>query len=421
LTHGAKLTYALLLGYAWQEGSCFPGQERLSEDLGVERKAVIRYLKELKDSGMVRVIRRGLGQTNLYILPKLADVALLAKEPVSSPDVPQIGYQQVPSLGQPVVLGSGHYVHPADKTQKRSHSIRLDSCQAESMPVAKAPITLLASQRMRLRSAIRGEEPCRDKPDSPPQDSQSPAGLTGHIAPGDSSPAGACDALVRPQAPNRSFRKSSSRATRRNVAPDVPPHEAEKAVAAILEPLRRTFRDAASNRATITRAVHLLDCSGLESAVFIRFLHEAAARTRGSLQVGVITSNPMAYFFACLVQLLDDTVHPDAPPEPGRPRRAGPPGGAPSHGAVACSPDDHPLWARVREELAATIAERSYREMVAPTHVIADDGLVLRVATGSAFQRDWLTNRLGKRITDILSDLGRENPRVEFEVPQTVT
>ncbi len=24
LTHGAKLAYALLLSYAWQEGSCFP-------------------------------------------------------------------------------------------------------------------------------------------------------------------------------------------------------------------------------------------------------------------------------------------------------------------------------------------------------------------------------------------------------------
>jgi hypothetical protein len=33
LSHSAKLLYAVLLGYAWQEGRCFPGYERLSQDM----------------------------------------------------------------------------------------------------------------------------------------------------------------------------------------------------------------------------------------------------------------------------------------------------------------------------------------------------------------------------------------------------
>lgn len=203
--------------------------------------------------------------------------------------------------------------------------------------------------------------------------------------------------------------------------PDVSPHEAEAVVAAVLDPLRRVFRDAASNRATLTRTLHLLDCSGLDAAVFIRFLHEAAARTRGSLQVGVIAGNPMAYFFGCLAQLLDDAAHPEARPVSGSPgARRSLPCQYESESAT-CPSGDHPLWARIREELATTIAASSYREMVAPTQVVADEGLVLRVATRSAFQRDWLTNRLGTRITDILSGLGHDNLRVEFQGPAAVT
>ena len=97
LTHGAKLAYALLLSYAWGRDRCFPGQERLGADLGVERKAVIRYLKELKDKGVIRVERRGLGRTNLYILPKLADVPILGHQDVPSttlPDDPPMGLQE---------------------------------------------------------------------------------------------------------------------------------------------------------------------------------------------------------------------------------------------------------------------------------------------------------------------------------------
>ena len=31
ISQGAKVVYMMLLSYAWQEGSCFPGQERLAQ------------------------------------------------------------------------------------------------------------------------------------------------------------------------------------------------------------------------------------------------------------------------------------------------------------------------------------------------------------------------------------------------------
>src|SRR5512136_649433 len=68
LSHGAKLTFILLLKYAWQQSQCFPGVVRLAAELEVERKSVIRYTQELVSRGLVAIERRGRGRTNLYHL-----------------------------------------------------------------------------------------------------------------------------------------------------------------------------------------------------------------------------------------------------------------------------------------------------------------------------------------------------------------
>jgi AraC-like DNA-binding protein len=49
LSIGARLAYAILLMYAWQEGSCFPGQVRMATDLGASERNLRRYLYELRD------------------------------------------------------------------------------------------------------------------------------------------------------------------------------------------------------------------------------------------------------------------------------------------------------------------------------------------------------------------------------------
>jgi Helix-turn-helix domain len=48
LSPGAKLTYAMLLKYAWQNDFCFPGQERLAKDMGVTDRSVRTYLQDWK-------------------------------------------------------------------------------------------------------------------------------------------------------------------------------------------------------------------------------------------------------------------------------------------------------------------------------------------------------------------------------------
>ena len=66
LSPGAKVTYAMFLSYAWHNNYCFPGQERLSKDIGVTRPRVTQYIGELESAQLVTITRRGQGKTNLY-------------------------------------------------------------------------------------------------------------------------------------------------------------------------------------------------------------------------------------------------------------------------------------------------------------------------------------------------------------------
>lgn len=84
LSPGAKLVYAALLSYAWQTGSCFPGQSKIAEDLDISERSVRKYIRELKEQGLVQVIRRGFGRTNIYFLPRLP----LTDGPPPSPTKP---------------------------------------------------------------------------------------------------------------------------------------------------------------------------------------------------------------------------------------------------------------------------------------------------------------------------------------------
>lgn len=66
LSMGAKMAYTALLSYAWHNDFCFPGQDRMAEDIGTSRKSVNLWLQELDKKGFIKIKRRGQGKTNLY-------------------------------------------------------------------------------------------------------------------------------------------------------------------------------------------------------------------------------------------------------------------------------------------------------------------------------------------------------------------
>lgn len=62
------MTYAFLLMYAWQEGSCFAGQKKLAEELGVSERHLRRFLTELKEANYIIVERKDKRYNNTYII-----------------------------------------------------------------------------------------------------------------------------------------------------------------------------------------------------------------------------------------------------------------------------------------------------------------------------------------------------------------
>jgi biotin operon repressor len=73
LSAGAKLTYAMLLKYAWENDYCFPGQDRLAADMGVSRQTANKYIQELQKKEYIQIKRQGQGRPNVYTLKLTLD------------------------------------------------------------------------------------------------------------------------------------------------------------------------------------------------------------------------------------------------------------------------------------------------------------------------------------------------------------
>src|SRR6476620_10531110 len=61
LSLGAKVSYSMFLHFAWNNDSCFPGQERLAGHMGMSVSRVNEYIKELEAAGLIEITRRGKG------------------------------------------------------------------------------------------------------------------------------------------------------------------------------------------------------------------------------------------------------------------------------------------------------------------------------------------------------------------------
>jgi hypothetical protein len=89
LQPGAKLTYMVLLSYAWQKNHAYPGQDSLARDMGVSDRSVRTYLDQLVASGLLTIRRRGLGLTNVYILHRIRpeNISDQDRKSVSDPEL----------------------------------------------------------------------------------------------------------------------------------------------------------------------------------------------------------------------------------------------------------------------------------------------------------------------------------------------
>ncbi len=98
----------MLLAYAWQAGNCFPGAERLKEDLQCGINQITRYLQELERAGLITVRRRGQGKTNVYTLHDLPSgpVAGAAGPDAIGPDAADQDGREAHPVPSPAVVTS---------------------------------------------------------------------------------------------------------------------------------------------------------------------------------------------------------------------------------------------------------------------------------------------------------------------------
>ena len=68
LSLGARLSYAVLLSYAWQEGKTFAGQVKMATDMGISERHLRRFLQELEHRNYIRIKRQGLNKPNVYYI-----------------------------------------------------------------------------------------------------------------------------------------------------------------------------------------------------------------------------------------------------------------------------------------------------------------------------------------------------------------
>ncbi len=68
LSLGARLTYAVLLSYAWQNDATFVGQQKMAKDMGISERQLRRYLYELKGRAYIDISREDKRYNNTYII-----------------------------------------------------------------------------------------------------------------------------------------------------------------------------------------------------------------------------------------------------------------------------------------------------------------------------------------------------------------
>jgi len=266
ISPGAKLTYMVLLSYAWQTDSCFPGHDRLATDMGVAKRSIVTYLQQLRDQGLIRIERRGLGQTNVYRLPKLSDSA---PDPRSAKSALQEVQKTTPLEVQNLQPNKDSIKKYPDKNKS---NIRLTSRskkvkKADSHPTNHAPETV----------------------HNPPPDA--PTELTGDRPESHQAGFRQVGALL-PQIAMQTAPIEHSEPSQ-GVSGSGPRIEVPAQIRQIVEQATQEFHDdPAKLLANLTRTMNLYRRSGLSEYGFCRVLMEAQVVTKRAGTIQKLSSQP---------------------------------------------------------------------------------------------------------------------------------
>lgn len=153
----ARGLYAMLVHYARQDESCYPGQERLALDLDVSERKLRSATRELEEKRLIRSYRRGRGDTNIYVILDLPRTPARPWRKGSSDrqDVPVTipDRQEMPPRPAPDAALDRHHVPPKEYADGRSTQKTETARERASSPVryrgkAVAAETVDAAERL---------------------------------------------------------------------------------------------------------------------------------------------------------------------------------------------------------------------------------------------------------------------------------
>ena len=142
LSRNAKTLYALLLDYAWQDGSCFPGQSRLATDLDISVDTLKRDLDELRRYGLLNWKQRGMNQTNIYyILPlnECPHLNLNHKQARSEPESADLPHHESADVRNPDSANVRVPESADSRTQESANARKQESARLRSKKDAASP------------------------------------------------------------------------------------------------------------------------------------------------------------------------------------------------------------------------------------------------------------------------------------------
>jgi len=323
LSAEAKILYAYLLGYAYQEAHCFPGYGALCTDLGKTEKTVRNFMRELELANLLQQKRRGLGKTNIYVLSSLskAKIQLQAHHAQSqngkisrsgTVDFPVLEREQFPSNNKEIEELKDEEVYSSNTRKVDTVKNFEEAGSGSPSPSRVSPNQQSTEEATEQTSNIRTPHSNRQQPQSPAQkssrareqihDSRTSSTSTGFQSIGSTLPTGG---------------QSQPRARRAAPANDQD-SDAYTAIMSMLDDIAQEFGDTASIKSTTTRAYNLYKQSGLSLDNFLNAIYQARAITKersGSVKKGGIlrivqgdtstdfpVKNKVPYFFSVLSQ-----------------------------------------------------------------------------------------------------------------------
>jgi hypothetical protein len=333
----AKAVYILLLDYAWQQGSCFPGHARLAEDLDTSIDTIQRALTELKRFKLIDWKRQGLNRPNIYYMLALSENPHLGlgdsgNRNLRYPDTAALRHQETATSGtkntQVNIPRRKIRKAPLENSdQLTGETARAASAVAVDQVASEPPATPERNPRDAARDALLPAPPCVGSdpviPDPTSASASEPEGeglrtfrdqarrLRAELA---------AQRELHQQPSAEGTAAHPSHGSRRGRPPGT--REERDQVAAYLADFAIELNDQAPLAATITRAINAFHSANIPREHWGDYLYQArsitqdhsaaiATRVPGQEQT-MRAKNKIPYYFAVLEHLLGLRLAPEA-------------------------------------------------------------------------------------------------------------